>query len=95
LLDGTLAFNNKANLMTSPLVPINVNEKGQVTHANVWTYTAVGGALGVDCTPCNDPRYPCPPDKGTCGSSDANDGTWTNQNACACVTGYSLYCFEQ
>lgn len=46
----TTAFNNKANLSTLPLAPIDRNENGGSVGGVAWTGTATGGAPSSDCT---------------------------------------------
>lgn len=46
----TIVFNNKANLSTLALAPIDRNENGGFVGGVAWTGTATGGAAALDCS---------------------------------------------
>lgn len=92
-------FNNKANILTGPLVPVIYNENGESVEIEdgVWTGTMNNGK--------KDPLYPTDCNNWVNGtntgtgwiglgkSSDAND--WTEYYEKPCQSLYHLYCFEQ
>jgi hypothetical protein len=98
LLSGTLAFHNKTNLTTSPVVPIDVNENGaRVTGApgEVWTGTELGGTKSsCDCAAWSSTdNVKC----GATGAYGSNSAAWTNEAYSMCSAGAAghLYCIEQ
>jgi hypothetical protein len=88
-------FNNKANLSTSPLVGLKVDEYGQYVEDGkaVWTGTATGGAWsGQGCRGFNSSyRH----EKATIGRTGAVDQGWTSWESWGCDYVAHLYCFEQ
>ena len=89
-----LTFNNRANLSTTPLAPIVLDEQGRsLTSANYWTGTAGGGTIGSTCNNwSNVSGY-----SGTYGSSGSTSTNWTAASSDAYCTGsmMSLLCIEQ
>jgi hypothetical protein len=96
-LDGEKAFNNKANLMTGPLVALNVDENAhKAPHGTVipvWTGTRAGGTWsGEDCSQwlegitLRSAVY---------GRAETLGSTWTDAGMIDCGGKHSLYCFEQ
>jgi hypothetical protein len=100
LRDGTRVFNNKANLATTALAPININENGahvqrwdgSNTHY-VWTGTQIGG-VRTNLT-CSD--WSSTAGMGSVGELDSAE-QWTGNGQLDCV-GITylmhLYCLEQ
>jgi len=94
-LDGQKAFNNKANLMTAPLVPLNVDENRRqiILPAEVWTGTRVGGrASALDCNGWGGGAFN---GNATTGSTDGVDQRWTDATLTRCAEKARLYCLEQ
>jgi hypothetical protein len=99
LLDGTMAFTGKGNLVTQPLVAINLTEKMQTlvpsaTFPFVWTGTHTGGTPAVDtCIGWADAGATA---NGMIGSPLSPNG-WTESSSgsAACNNSYHIYCFEQ
>ena len=91
---NTIAFNNKANLLDTPLVPIDVNEHGVSLAAGpVWTGTRVGGQALEDCD-----AWETQDDQiaGTYGDLGATGNAWTEEASAPCRTTQAhLYCIEQ
>jgi hypothetical protein len=94
-LDGEKAFNNRANLMTAPLVSLNHDENNRLVleDREVWTGTEVGGRwTGQDCTQWTSGNgIP----SGTMGDASKADGSWTTSAPASCAFGKRLYCLEQ
>jgi hypothetical protein len=93
---GAMAFTDKANLMTAPLVPINRDEHGaQLAAGNgvyAWTATGNGGTFSqLDCYEWTSPKV------GDFGNVGNPNGTsdWTASNGAYCDGAYHLYCLEQ
>lgn len=101
LMNETRAFNNKANLATTPLVPIDITEHGLPVPVNdcVWTNTAVGGRKIAECVweqtqlGSGDP-VPCG-GAHQCGFARKTDNTWTSWTSSGSMTRCRLYCFQQ
>lgn len=101
LLNETIVFNNKINLATTPLVPIDITEHGLPVPVNdcVWTNTAVGGRKVAECVweetqlgsgqpnPCGGAHQ--------CGFARKTDNTWTSWTSSGAMTSCRLYCFQQ
>ena len=91
---NTIAFNNKANLLNTPLVAIDVNEHGVTLAAGpVWTGTRVGGQVLEDCD-----SWQTQDDQiaGTYGDLGATGNAWTEEASAPCRTTQAhLYCIEQ
>jgi hypothetical protein len=98
LLDGTVAFDDKAMLATHPHVPLDIDEKGQQTFACVWTGTLAGGRRSP--MTCAGWTSTTDPGGGLIGTG-ASDGRWTADvangpcGASTCASMFKLYCFEQ
>jgi hypothetical protein len=94
-LDGHKVFNNKANLMTAPLLPIDVDENGRqiVIPVDVWTGTGVGGRSSAhDCNAWNGGPIV---GNGTAGVSNGTDERWTDALLGNCSEKRHLYCVEK
>jgi hypothetical protein len=92
-LDGVKVFNNRANLGTTPLAPLAIDERGAHVSAMVWTGTVAGGSCG-DSTCygwCTTSGY----HGGQNGISTETDSGWTDAGDGACSGTARLYCFEQ
>jgi hypothetical protein len=100
-LDGAVVALGFTDLITRDLLlaPINVNELGGVTHADVWTGTTQHGTIAS--ADCGDWTRSTPEQKGegVTGSSDGFGFNWTVRGlARSCFllpNTRSLYCFEQ
>ncbi|HTJ47257.1 MAG TPA: hypothetical protein VL463_34385 [Kofleriaceae bacterium] len=90
----TVVFNNKANLLNTPLAQIDVNEHGVALQGvPVWTGTRVGGQVLEDCG-----EWQTQDDQvtGTLGDSIGLGNYWTQESSAPCrSTQAHLYCFEQ
>jgi hypothetical protein len=95
LLNGKKVFNSKANLATSPIVPINVNEHGANldVYKYVWTGTKVGGT-GINVC-CKDWTDNDTSNTGSAGDTGHNDDRWTAATVDGCWHPFNLYCIEQ
>jgi hypothetical protein len=88
---GTLVLNNKANLQTQPLAPINVNENGAATTGDAWTGTTNGG---------NGTLQNCVGWTSSSGGYSGTYGTtavlsqWTEFSTDGCSSSNHLYCLE-
>ena len=93
---STTIFNNKANLATSPLLPINATEQGHTittasTVTHVWTGTDNGGnAAASTCNGWSSSTLAY----GTIGFAYSTSG-WTSYTDQDCGATNHLYCFEQ
>jgi|GEM_PF-1819853 len=88
-----LTFNNKANLSTTPLAGISLDEQGRVlTNSFYWTGTNGGGTTGSTCG-----SWTSSSSGGTYGSAGSTSTNWTaNSNgSTSCTSSLSLLCFEQ
>lgn len=95
---GTRVFNNRANLQTTPIAPINTDENGKVIgDVGVWTGTAVGGTgSGTgNCAGWTGGDYSGGFDCGEVGDSSHTDSGWTLGYCLGCGNNYSLYCLEE
>lgn len=90
----TRVFNNKANLMTNPLVSISRDENGNsVSAALAWTGTRVGGARSTHCASWTSSAAG---QNGQVGSTVSSSNSWTEEStAIACDGPQHLYCLEQ
>lgn len=90
----TVVFNNKANLLNTPLVAIDVNEHGVTLPSGpVWTGARVGGQVLDDCG-----EWETQEDQitGTVGELSATGNAWTEAGSLTCRTQQAhLYCIEQ
>lgn len=89
----TLVFNNKANLLNTPLAPIEINEHGvALLEGRVWTGSQVGGQLADDCNAWRSgSEY-----RATAGDLSATGTAWTNAGVSDCDSvDAHLYCLEQ
>ncbi|MFZ5443160.1 MAG: hypothetical protein ACOZQL_24340 [Myxococcota bacterium] len=89
----TLAFNNKANLSTTPLAELDVDEEGRWTTNAYWTGTAGGG--DPSGSRCADWTTASNSSTGTFGTGSAASSTWTEAGASLCYSVRSLLCLEQ
>lgn len=87
---GFKVFNNKANLSTTPLVPLDTDERGRdlpYDSSYVWT-----GVSGDDCngwTSKSATYY------GGHGTPHTSDDTWRDSGKTSCSAKFRLYCVEQ
>ena len=108
LLDGKLAFNNRAQLKTTPLASISIDEqkRSQLQAANrcVWSGVQAGGAPvpGCHAPDPTDPKVALGPwtfgeatQMGVVGTLDATDSKWIFNGATTCGGPCHLYCIEQ
>jgi len=94
--DGEVAFNNKTNLKTLPIVVLNLDENGAAVSGEpyVFTGTGIGGVKGA--TNCSDWTTSAPTDSGTSGQFYSNDPQfWTGAGTHGCDMAAHLYCVEQ
>lgn len=101
LLDGRLAFNNRAQLKTTPLVPISVDEqkRSQASSPNrcVWTGLHAGGAAVPGCaaTGFGPWTFGNSAQSALVGTLDASDAKWLDNDDTTCNAPCRLYCIEQ
>ncbi|MDP1827789.1 MAG: DUF1554 domain-containing protein [Archangium sp.] len=88
----TLTFNNKANLTTTPLAPITVDEMGRYNGAEYWTGTT-GGGLSSSAT-CSGWTSASSSFFGTFGNG-ATSTAWTITSSDYCHSAHALLCLEQ
>lgn len=92
----TKAFNNKANLATSPLVAINQDEDGSTIGFQdfVWTGTSAGGnrKTGDNCSSWASSSSSV---SGLKGDTVNADSSWTAWGGDACHASARLFCIEQ
>lgn len=87
LLDGKKAFNNKANLVTKPLAPIEVDEQGKrAFSATVW----VGSNAGGTCANWSTSSY----NQWAQTASTSDTESWRGSSTDSCDGKNRLYCFE-
>lgn len=87
---GFKAFNNKANLSTTPLVSLDTDERGRdvpYDTMQVWT-----GVSGDDCNGWTTNGYA---DRGGAGRSHTSADEWRDSGNNACNLKAHLYCVEQ
>jgi hypothetical protein len=83
-LDGTLIFDSRSNLLTTPLVPFQVNERGQAVTRFVWI-----GMPGANCAEWSS-TADVNTNQGFVGGSE----DWREAVALCSYSGNGLYCFE-
>jgi hypothetical protein len=90
--DGStrLTFNNKANLTTTPLFGISVDEMGRLTSNSYWTGTSGGGAIGSTCASWTDGIS-----QASYGRANQVSTSWTEYSTDYCQNAHALLCFEQ
>ena len=94
LRDGSLlkTFNNKANLTTSPLTTLYVNEQGggsSISPDNYWSGTLSTGLKGTDtCAGWTTANF-------SGRGSRGNGGSWFISGLASCESNESIVCFEQ
>jgi hypothetical protein len=96
LVDGaTKVFNNKANMTTVPLTPINMTEQGTRLLSSpefVWTGSNSGGQPSqVDCNGWTTSSFDF---YGSVGNA-ASTSTWEHDSTEYCSTSHRYYCIEQ
>jgi hypothetical protein len=95
-MDGLKAFNNKSNLMTSPLVAVDHDENRRMIPGEgleVWTGTALGGrASGLDCDQWTAGTANRP---ATAGLPISKDQRWSDGGVVDCGLERRIYCIEQ
>ncbi len=98
-LDGTLVFNNRAQLRTTPLAPISIDELGhqQLGLGYVWTGLHAGGAPVPGCMYGSYAiwTFGNSAQNGVVGMMIATDSRWLYDSAVPCNTPNHLYCIEQ
>jgi hypothetical protein len=95
LMDGTKVFNNKANIMTTPLVTIGRDENGMsVPSGRVWTGTSDGGGADSHGN-CKGWTSLQAGDAGVTGDVMPPVGNWTAFAITGCDSSARIYCFEQ
>lgn len=100
--DRSLAFHNKANLATSPVVAVDIDEQGKhIVPANgdpapvAWTGTSIGG--DKTAATCSDWTSVAQGATGVAGDADVADNQiWTDYRLAPCnaASGH-LYCLQQ
>jgi hypothetical protein len=92
-LDGARAFNNKANLGSTPLSPLSIDEHGAYASVMVWTGTVAGGnSADSTCLGWTNTFYN---DDGGHGISTESGTGWTDVGPWPCNKTAHLYCLEQ
>jgi hypothetical protein len=97
LLNGTIAFQNRAQLQSTPSVMINVTEDGTaidpmgVGNKDVWTGTAVGGGVSDNCAGWTSTLAGA----ARTGLLVVSDSRWTDVGDQSCNQELHVYCFEQ
>ena len=98
-VDGvTKVFENKANLMTTPLVAIDVTETGAplLGPGTPWTGTELGGRKSTQANDrCSDWTSTSATAGGLRGSTGATDSQWTAEASAFCDASNGLFCIEQ
>jgi hypothetical protein len=92
-----LTFNNLANLQTTPLVGIQLNERGESVGAGTryWTGTGGGGAIDATCANWTSSSWTTST-AGTVGATGTTGTGWTNDSYMTCYSESArLLCFEQ
>jgi hypothetical protein len=97
-LDGMVVFNNRANLTTLPLVPLQVNENGaNIGDGLAWTGTTTAGTASPQR--CNEWTSADPGVQGDTGQTQYTDAQWTEGQTRLCggpgAFQWRLFCFEQ
>ncbi len=103
---ATIVFNNKANLTTAPIVPVDGNENGgpALKFDHYWTGTDVGGkkaASGHNCSNWTSSDAKQTGQRGAVANLSTGSGTtvanvWTFSDDGACNDGgHKLLCLEQ
>lgn len=86
-----IAFNNKANLETTPQISVNRDELGDENSADIWTGTGIGG-IKTNAT-CSNWALGTSGTTGTVGTGE--DQRWTSAYAAECSTLKGVLCLEQ
>jgi hypothetical protein len=96
-LDGIRVFNNKTNLVTGSLGPIDRDENGRLVGGDtVWTGTSDGGTYSNSGACPDRSGQPWSAASGMGLAGVATSGTrWTEAMAVDCTKLGRLYCFEQ
>jgi cysteine-rich repeat protein len=93
--DGELIASNAHDLILKggPLLPINVNENGDLIPGFAWTGTRTDGTGSEkDCTRWAEAESDSI--TATIGSLSAVDGKWTDDGTIGCNQAHHLYCFR-
>lgn len=99
--DATLAFNNRAQLKTTPSVAINVDElkKSQSASSSscVWTGLMPGGAPLPGCAATGNSiwTFGNSAQNGVVGDLNGSDSSWIYTGTKSCDGPCHLYCLEQ
>ena len=96
----SLVFNNKTNMMTTPVIAITMNEFDVIIDSDtgVWTGTLnVGIRVAKDncCMDWTNIDESGLVVNGYMGDSMSNSNNWTENNYDYCYQSHRLYCFEQ
>jgi hypothetical protein len=100
-LDGMVAFNNRAQLKTTPSVAINIDElnksQSAATSRCVWTGLQAGGAPLPGCALSTYGiwTFGNSAQNGVVGDLNANDSLWIYNGDANCNGPCHLYCLEQ
>jgi hypothetical protein len=89
-----VVFNNKANLTTTPLINVGIDEQGRSLDGIVWTGTLSDGTRSTHT--CQS--WSGTTDVGEVGSSDSGNSSWTSDRMdgpAGCANPFHLYCLEQ
>ena len=93
--EDTVVFNNKANLLNTPQVPIDRDEHGEfVANGRVWTGTNVGGNVAFSES-CDSWRSSNTSRSGVAGDLEKTTTAWTNAGRIGCEEFAHLYCIQQ
>jgi hypothetical protein len=94
-LDGTLLFNNKENLKTTPMNPIELDEFKQACQfCEVWTGLTSGGVAAVGCYYTKYWNDNSSSGSGRAGSTSATDSSWIDKRDADCRESKHLICVE-
>lgn len=94
-------FNNRANLMSTALAPIEVDEFGRTStiggFRGVWTGTGTGGrtATSRSCIDFSSDTDPYFSSAGTAGDASSMSNWTESTTRLSCRETLALYCFEQ
>ncbi len=101
LVDGkTRVFNDKANLLTAPLAPISLDERGHAWagtgYYGVWSGSSEQGTRDTHSDFCADWTSDSGIDDATVGDPETTTQRWGGGGApLDCTSESSLICFEQ
>jgi hypothetical protein len=89
-----VVVNNKANLASTPLIPIDHDESGEPAFKEVWTGRSVGGRGGASCGSWTISAFDA---ETIIGHTAFEDSSWTDHLGppIDCSTPAGLYCLQQ